>query len=150
MLYVGMARVISHVSVYNAAALLAREQRAEPQKHTSRVHRPIYSSSMPFRLIGVFTFLLKQIFLTRNFFVIIIIFFFIVFLSHRPSTLRKLGKGMIFTPNISTGDGGVHRHQAIVPFLLYGTTTIHGAFNFTSLNDAILQLPCLFVYALCG
>ena len=26
----------------------------------------------------------------------------------------------------------------------------HGAFNFTSLNDAILQLPRLSVYALCG
>ena len=29
----------------------------------------------------------------------------------------------VCTPNISTGDGGVHRHQAIVPFLLYDTTT---------------------------
>ena len=54
----------------------------------------------------------------------------------------------MFTPNISTGDGGVHCHQAIVPFLLYDTTTNHGAFNFTSLNDAILQLPRLSAYSI--
>ena len=35
----------------------------------------------------------------------------------------KLPVKSLFTPNISTGDGGVHRHQAIVPFLLYDTTT---------------------------
>ena len=64
-----------------------------------------------------------------------------------PSALRKRGKGLIFTPNISTGDEGVHCHQAIVPFLLYDTTTNHGAFNFTSLNDAIL-LPHLSAYSI--
>ena len=42
----------------------------------------------------------------------------------------------------------MHRHQAIVPFLLYDTTTNHGAFNFTSLNDAILQLPRLSAYSI--
>ena len=81
---------------------------------------------MPFRLIGIFAFRLEQFFShTRfsDFFVIIFFFFFIFFLSHRPSALRKRGKRLIFTPNISTGDGGVHRHQAIVPFLLYDTTT---------------------------
>ena len=37
-------------------------------------------------------------------------------------------------------------------FLSFSTTQRqnHGAFNFTSLNDAILQLPRLSVYALCG
>ena len=95
---------------------------------------------MPFRLIGIFAFRLEKFFLTRDFpiFSSSSSFFFIFFLSHRPSALRKRGKGLIFTPNISTGDGGVHRHQAIVPFLLYDTTTTnHGAFNFTSPNDAI-------------
>ena len=85
---------------------------------------------MAFRLIGIFAFPLEQFFLTRDFpifsssssFFFFFIFFFFFF-SHRPSALRKRGKGPIFTPNISTGDGGVHRHQAIVPFLLYGTTT---------------------------
>ena len=48
MLYVGMARVWSHVSAYNAAALLAREQQAEPQKHPARIHRPTYTSSNAF------------------------------------------------------------------------------------------------------
>ena len=47
-LCIGLARVRSHVSAYNAAALLAREQQAEPQKHTARIHRPIYSSSNTF------------------------------------------------------------------------------------------------------
>ena len=106
--------------------------------------------TMPFRLIGIFAFRLGQFFHTRfsDFSVIIIFFFFIFFLSHRPSALRKRGKGLIFTPNISTGNGGVHRHHAIVHFLLYDTTTNHEAFNFTSLNNAILQLPRLSVYAL--
>ena len=48
MLYVGMVRVKSHVSTYNAAALLAREQQAESQKHTARIHRPTYTSSNAF------------------------------------------------------------------------------------------------------
>ena len=100
--------------------------------------------------IGVFAFSLEPIFLTRNFFVIIIFFFFFIFffLSHRPSALSKRGKELIFTPNISTGDGGVHRHQAIAPFLLYDTRTNYGAFKFTSLNNAILQPPRLSAYAL--
>ena len=42
----------------------------------------------------------------------------------------------------------MHRHQAIVPFLLYDTTKNHGAFNFTSLNYAILQSPRLSAYPL--
>ena len=107
---------------------------------------------MPFRLIGIFAFQLEHFFLTRDFPIFSSssssFFFFIFFLSHRPSALKKRGKGLIFTPNISTGDVGVHRHQAIVPFLLYDTTTNHWAFNFTLLNDAILQLPRLSAYAL--
>ena len=86
---------------------------------------------MPFGLIGIFAFPLEQFFLTRDFpifsssslsssFFFFIVFFFI---SHRSSALRKRGKGLILTPNISLGDGGVYRHQAIVPFLLYDTTT---------------------------
>ena len=71
-----------------------------------------------------------------------------MFFSHRPSALRKSRKILLFTPNISTGDGGVHRHQAIVPFLFYDTTTNHGVFNFTSPNDAILQLARLSAYTL--
>ena len=86
---------------------------------------------MPFRLIGIFAFRLEQFFPTRDFPIFSSssssssssFFFFIFFLSHRPSALRKRGKGLIFTPNISTGDGGVHCHQAIIPFLLYDTTT---------------------------
>ena len=89
---------------------------------------------MPFRLIGIFAFPLEQFFLTRDFPIFsssssssssssFFFFIFFFFLSHRPSALRKRGKGLIFTPNISTGDGGVHRRQAIVPFLLYDTTT---------------------------
>ena len=111
---------------------------------------PPVAQAMPFRFIGIFAFQLEQFFLTRDFltFSSSSSFFFIFFLSHRPSGLRKRGKRLIFTPNISTGDGDVHRHQAIVSFLLYDKTTNHGAFNFTSLNDAILQLPRLSVYAL--
>ena len=112
---------------------------------------------MPFRLIGIFAFPLEQFFLTRDFSIFSsssssssFFFFIFFFLSHRPSALRKRRKGLIFTPNISTGHGGVHRHQAIVSFLLYDTTTKSRGFNFTSLNDAILQLPRLSVYALCG
>ena len=56
---------------------------------------------------------------------------------------------MIFTPNVSMDDGGVHRHQAIVAFLLYYTKIYHGAFDITSLNDAILSLPRLSANALC-
>ena len=67
-------------------------------------------------------------------FFIIIFFFIFFFFSHRPSALRKHGKRLLFTLNIFTSDGGVHRHQAIVPFSLYDATTNHGAFNFTSLN----------------
>ena len=51
---------------------------------------------------------------------------------------------MVLTPNVSTGDGGVHHHQAINSLLLYNTKINHGAFNFTSLKDAILPLPRLF------
>ena len=67
---------------------------------------------------------LEQFFLTRDFpiFSSSSSFFFFFFLSHRPSALRKCGKGLIFTPNISTGNGGVHRHQAIMPFLSCSTT----------------------------
>ena len=87
---------------------------------------PPIPQAMPFRLIGIFAFPLEQFFLTRDFPIFSSssssFFFFIFFLSHRPSALRKRGKGLIFTANISTGDGGVHRHQAIVPFLLYDTT----------------------------
>ena len=145
-----MTRVRSHVSAYNTAALLAREQQPKPQNTPLGSTDPPLPQAMPLRLIGIFAFRLEQFFLTRNFpiFSSSSSFFFIFFISHRPSALRKRGKRLIFTPNISTGDGGVHRHQAIVPFLLYDTTTNHEAFNFTSLNDAILQLPRLSVYAL--
>ena len=88
--------------------------------------------AMPFRLIDIFAFPLEQFFLTRDFPIVssssssssssFFFFIFFFFLSHRPSALRKRGKGLIFTPNISTGDGGVHRHQAIVSFLVYDTT----------------------------
>ena len=125
-----MARFRYHVSAYNAAALLAREQEVEPQKHTARIHRPTYTSSNAFYAYRYLRVSARAIFShTRfsDFFVIIIFFFFFFFffffLGHRPSALRKRGKRLIFTPNISTGDGGVHRHQAIVPFLLYDPTT---------------------------
>ena len=39
------AGLIPRVSVYNAATLLAREQEAEPQKHTARIRRSTYTSS---------------------------------------------------------------------------------------------------------
>ena len=119
------------MSAYNAATLLAREQQAEPQNTPLGSTDPPIPQAMPFRLIGIFAFPLEQFFPTRDFPIFSSssssssssFFFFIFFLSHRPSALRKRGKGLIFTPNISTGDGGVHRHQAIVPFLLYDTTT---------------------------
>ena len=86
--------------------------------------------ALPFRLKGIFAFWLEQFFLTRDFPIFSsssssssFFFFIFFFLSYRPSALRKRGKRLIFTPNISTGDGGVHRHQAIVPFLLYDPTT---------------------------
>ena len=87
-----MARVRSHVSMYNSTALLAREQQAEPQKHTARIHRPTYiAQAKLFRLIGIFAFLLEQFFLKHNFFIIIFFFLLlhVLFLSHRPSALRK-------------------------------------------------------------
>ena len=115
------------MSAYNAAALLAREQQAEPQKHTARIHRPTYTSSNAFLAYRYLCVSARAIFShTRfsDFFVIFFFFFFFfIFFSHRPSALRKRGKRLIFTPNISTGDGGVHRHQTIVPILLYDTTT---------------------------
>ena len=112
---------------------------------------PPVAQAMPFRLIGIFMFPLEQFFFTHNFpiFSSSSSFFLFIFLSHRPSPLRKREKGLIFTPNISTGDRGVHRYQATIPFLLYDTTTNRGAFNFSTLNDAILQLPRLSAYALC-
>ena len=146
-----MARVRSHVSTYNLAALPARELKLSFKNTPLGSTDPPILQAMPFRLIGIFAFQLEQFFLTRDFPIFSssssFFFFIFFFLSHRPSALRKPGKGLIFTPNISMGDGGVHRHQAIVPFLLYDTTN-HRAFNFTSLNDAILQLPCLSAYAL--
>ena len=103
------------------------------RRHFTTDTDPPIAQAMPFRLIDIFAFPLEQFFLTRDFPIFSSSssssssspssFFFIFFLSHRPSALRKRGKGLIFTPNISTGDGGVHRHQAIVPFLLYDTTT---------------------------
>ena len=104
---VGLARVISHVSAYNAAALLAREH----LKNTLLGFTvPPTAQAMSLRLIDIFTFPLEQFFLTRDFPIFSSssssFFFFIFFLSHRPSALRKRGKGLIFTPNISTGDGG--------------------------------------------
>ena len=48
-------------------------------------------------------------------------FFFFFFLSQRPSAPRKSGRELIFTPNIPTGDEGVHCHQAIDIFLLCDT-----------------------------
>ena len=140
-----MARVRSHVTYSPGNNKLSL--RNTPLGSTD----PPLAQAMPFRLIRIFAFPLEQFFLTRfsDFFVIIFSFFFIFFLSHRPSTLRKRGRRLLFTPNISTGDGGVHRHQAIVPFLLYDTTTNHGAFNFTLLNDAILATTgTLSAYAL--
>ena len=90
---------------------------------------PPIPQAMPFRLIGIFAFPLEQFFSHTHFPIFSsssssspFFFIFFFFLSHRPSALRKREKGLIFTPNISTGDGGVHRH-AIVPFLLYDTTT---------------------------
>ena len=70
---------------------------------------------------------LEQFFLTRDFPIFLssssfFFFIFFFFLSNRPSALRKRGKGLIFTPNISTGDGGVHSHHTIVPFFPYDTT----------------------------
>ena len=130
------------MSAYNAAA---RGNNKLSLKNTARIRRPTYSSSNAFLVYRYLRVSSRAFFLTRDF----RIFFFFFFLRHRPSALRKHGKGLIFTPNISTGDGGVHRHQAIVPFLLYNTMTNHGAFNFTSLNDAILQLPRLSAYTRC-
>ena len=64
------------------------------------------------------------------------VFFIVFFSSHRPSGLRKPGKGLLFTPNLSPGDRDVHRNQAIVPFLLYDKTTNYGVFNSSPLRAA--------------
>ena len=113
-----MARVRSHSPGNNKLSL-----KNTPLGSTD----PPIPHAMPFRLIGIFAFPLEQFFLTHDspiFSSSSSSFFFIFFfLSHRPSALRKRGKRLIFTPNNSTGDGGVHRHQAIVPFLLYDPTT---------------------------
>ena len=37
----------------------------------------------------------------------------IIFLSHRPTAQKKRGTGLIFTQNVTTGDGGVHHPQVI-------------------------------------
>ena len=103
-----MARVRSHVSAYNAAALLAGEQQAESQKHSARIHRPTYSSSIAFWAYRYLRVSARAIFShTRfsDFFVIVFFFFFFfIFFNHRPNALRKRGKRLLFAPNISTGD----------------------------------------------
>ena len=109
------------------------------------IHRPICSSSNAFQACRHLCVSAGANFSHTRFFVIIFIFF----LSQQPSALRKSEKDLIFTPNIFTSDGGVHRHQAIDLFLLYDTEINHGCFDFTSLNDAILPLPRLSVHALC-
>ena len=125
-MYIGMARVRSHVSAYSAAPPYLPGNNKLSLKNTllGSTDPPI-AQAMPFRLIDIFAFPLEQFFLKRDIpiFSSPSFFFFIFFLNHRSSALRKPRKGLIFTPNISTGDGGVHRHQAIVPFLLYDTTT---------------------------
>ena len=121
-----MARVRSHVSACNSAYSPGNSKLSLKNTPLGSTD-PAIAQAMPFRLIAIFAFPLEQFFVTRDFpiFSSLSSFFFFIFffLSHRPSALRKLGKGLLFTPNISTGDGGVHRHQAIVPFLLYDTTT---------------------------
>ena len=97
-------------------------------------------------LSKLIAFPLEQIFLTRDF--LVVIFFF--FINNRPSGLRKPEKGLLFTPNISPGDRGVDRHQAIVPSLLYDKTTYHGAFNlYTTERRHFTALPHLSAHALC-
>ena len=88
----------------------------------------------------------EQFFLTRDFLIFFVIITF--FLSHRP-TLTKRGKGLIFTPTSPWAmEGYIITKRS---FLSCSRTQRqnHGAFNFTSLKDAILQLSCLSVYAIC-
>ena len=64
-------------------------------------------------------------------------------------SLMKRGKGLIFTPTSPRAmEGYIITKQS---FLCCSRTQRqnHGAFNFTSLKDTILQLSCLSVYAIC-
>ena len=80
----------------NAAALLARDNKLSLKNTPLGSKDPPIPQAMPFRLIDIFVFPLKQFFLTRDFPIFsssssffFFIFFFFFFLSHRPSALRK-------------------------------------------------------------
>ena len=95
------------------------------------------TKARPYRLIRTFVSSGEQNFVARKFptfssssssFFFFIFFFF--FLSHSPSALRKQGTVLIFTQNVTTGDGGVHRPQAIDSSLLYETRANRGFLEF--------------------
>ena len=128
-----MARVESHVSAYKSTLLLTPERPSRPGKYTASLHRPLYHES---KALQANTYLRLSRRVARKFptfsssssFFFFIFFFF--FLSHSPSALRKQGTVLIFTQNVTTGDGGVHRPQAIDSSLLYETRANRGFLEF--------------------
>ena len=68
---------------------------------------------------------------------IIIIIIIIIFLSKPAISLLEPVEALIFSPNVSRVDGGVHGHQAIVLGSLCITTVDHGARRRKGLHNAI-------------
>ena len=69
--------------------------------------------------------------------VIIFIIIIIIFLSKPAISLLEPVEALIFSPNVSRVDGGVHGHQAIVLGSLCITTVDHGARRRKGLHNAI-------------
>ena len=111
-----------------------RESLARPSKYTNNnlldsylaVHKPssfLPASSLP-----------RENPLTRDFhnfrviiFIIILIIIIIIIISKPAISLLEPGEALIFSPNISSVDGGVHGREAIVLGSLCITTVDHGA-----------------------
>ena len=72
-----------------------------------------------------------------DFRVIIFIIIIIIFLSKPAISLPEQASALIFSPNLSTVDGGVHGHQSIVFLSPYIPMVDRGALPRLTLNDAI-------------
>ena len=81
---------------------------------------PSVAQAMSSKLVDNFVFLLEKFF----FYAWFLDFVIIIFLSQWPSALRESGRDLIFTPNISMSEGGVHRHKAILRKTM-GASTSH-------------------------
>ena len=120
-----------------------RESLARPSKHTNNnlldsylaVHKPssfLPASSLPRENPLTCDF--------HNFHVIFIIIIIIIFLSKPAIPLLEPAEAMIFSPNISSVDGGVHGREAIVLGSLCITTVDHGAPRRKGLHNAICSV----------